>query len=52
MGNWNQERYDIRKIAQPKPLPSQDLNKNLIGFLDTSLSWNPLQLNRLHGPAT
>uniref|UniRef100_A0A8C3TJC7 Chromosome 11 open reading frame 1 n=1 Tax=Chelydra serpentina TaxID=8475 RepID=A0A8C3TJC7_CHESE len=23
MGNWNQERYDIRKIAQPKPLPSQ-----------------------------
>uniref|UniRef100_A0A8C3FTS7 Cilia and flagella associated protein 68 n=1 Tax=Chrysemys picta bellii TaxID=8478 RepID=A0A8C3FTS7_CHRPI len=52
MGNWNQERYDIRKITQPKLLPSQDLNKNLIGFLDTSLSWNPLRSNRLHGPAT
>uniref|UniRef100_A0A8C8VMC5 Chromosome 11 open reading frame 1 n=1 Tax=Pelusios castaneus TaxID=367368 RepID=A0A8C8VMC5_9SAUR len=23
MGNWNQERYDIQKIAQPTPLPSQ-----------------------------
>ncbi|XP_020031330.1 cilia- and flagella-associated protein 68 isoform X2 [Castor canadensis] len=23
MGNWNQERYDLKKIVQPKPLPSQ-----------------------------
>ncbi|XP_035202128.1 UPF0686 protein C11orf1 homolog [Oxyura jamaicensis] len=23
MGNWNEERYDIQKIVQPKPLPSQ-----------------------------
>jgi len=23
MGNWNEERYDIQNIAQPKPLPSQ-----------------------------
>uniref|UniRef100_A0A8C6A8K8 Cilia and flagella associated protein 68 n=1 Tax=Marmota marmota marmota TaxID=9994 RepID=A0A8C6A8K8_MARMA len=23
VGNWNQERYDIRNIVQPKPLPSQ-----------------------------
>ncbi|XP_065800587.1 cilia- and flagella-associated protein 68 [Muntiacus reevesi] len=23
MGNWNQERYDIKNIVQPKPLPSQ-----------------------------
>uniref|UniRef100_A0A8C6E1C8 Cilia and flagella associated protein 68 n=1 Tax=Moschus moschiferus TaxID=68415 RepID=A0A8C6E1C8_MOSMO len=23
MGNWNQERYDIKYIVQPKPLPSQ-----------------------------
>ncbi|XP_048824454.1 UPF0686 protein C11orf1 homolog [Lagopus muta] len=23
MGNWNEERYDIRNITQPKPLPSQ-----------------------------
>ncbi|XP_053125531.1 UPF0686 protein C11orf1 homolog isoform X1 [Hemicordylus capensis] len=23
LGNWNQERYDIRKVLQPKPLPSQ-----------------------------
>lgn len=23
MGNWNEERFDIRKIVQPKPLPSQ-----------------------------
>ncbi|XP_036775609.1 cilia- and flagella-associated protein 68 isoform X3 [Manis pentadactyla] len=23
MGNWNQERYDLTNIVQPKPLPSQ-----------------------------
>ncbi|KAM6191133.1 LOW QUALITY PROTEIN: cilia- and flagella-associated protein 68 [Sarcoramphus papa] len=23
MGNWNEERYDIQRIVQPKPLPSQ-----------------------------
>ncbi|XP_063111816.1 cilia- and flagella-associated protein 68 isoform X1 [Cavia porcellus] len=23
VGNWNQERYDLRNIVQPKPLPSQ-----------------------------
>lgn len=23
IGNWNQERYDLRNIIQPKPLPSQ-----------------------------
>ncbi|XP_032213160.1 UPF0686 protein C11orf1 homolog isoform X2 [Mustela erminea] len=23
MGNWNQERYDLRNIVKPKPLPSQ-----------------------------
>ncbi|XP_023410552.1 cilia- and flagella-associated protein 68 isoform X1 [Loxodonta africana] len=23
MGNWNQERYDLKNIIQPKPLPSQ-----------------------------
>uniref|UniRef100_A0ACB8EY46 Uncharacterized protein n=1 Tax=Sphaerodactylus townsendi TaxID=933632 RepID=A0ACB8EY46_9SAUR len=23
LGNWNQERYDIRRVLQPKPLPSQ-----------------------------
>ncbi|XP_027703086.1 UPF0686 protein C11orf1 homolog isoform X1 [Vombatus ursinus] len=23
MGNWNQERYDLQKIVQPQPLPSQ-----------------------------
>ncbi|KAM7085124.1 cilia- and flagella-associated protein 68 isoform 1-T1 [Molossus nigricans] len=23
MGNWNQERYDLKNIMQPKPLPSQ-----------------------------
>ncbi|XP_055963561.1 cilia- and flagella-associated protein 68 isoform X2 [Sorex fumeus] len=23
MGNWNQERFDIKYIIQPKPLPSQ-----------------------------
>nr|XP_012325982.1 uncharacterized protein LOC105729625 isoform X3 [Aotus nancymaae]XP_012325983.1 uncharacterized protein LOC105729625 isoform X3 [Aotus nancymaae] len=23
MGNWNQERYDLRNVVQPKPLPSQ-----------------------------
>ncbi|XP_029419264.1 UPF0686 protein C11orf1 homolog isoform X1 [Nannospalax galili] len=23
MGNWNQERYDLKNIVKPKPLPSQ-----------------------------
>ncbi|XP_007934745.2 UPF0686 protein C11orf1 homolog [Orycteropus afer afer] len=23
VGNWNQERYDLKNIVQPKPLPSQ-----------------------------
>ncbi|XP_068936866.1 cilia- and flagella-associated protein 68 isoform X1 [Petaurus breviceps papuanus] len=23
MGNWNEERYDLQKIVQPQPLPSQ-----------------------------
>ncbi|XP_028931001.1 UPF0686 protein C11orf1 homolog isoform X1 [Ornithorhynchus anatinus] len=23
MGNWNQERYDLREIVKPQPLPSQ-----------------------------
>lgn len=23
IGNWNQERYDIKNVVQPKPLPSQ-----------------------------
>ncbi|KAL8173569.1 UNVERIFIED_CONTAM: hypothetical protein K2H54_009129 [Gekko kuhli] len=23
LGNWNQERYDIQRVLQPKPLPSQ-----------------------------
>ncbi|XP_042327209.1 UPF0686 protein C11orf1 homolog isoform X1 [Sceloporus undulatus] len=23
LGNWNEDRYDIRRVLQPKPLPSQ-----------------------------
>ncbi|XP_074704995.1 cilia- and flagella-associated protein 68 [Strix aluco] len=30
MGNWNEERYDIQRIVQLKPLPSQDLKQNLL----------------------
>ncbi|XP_076781276.1 cilia- and flagella-associated protein 68 isoform X3 [Arvicanthis niloticus] len=45
VGNWNQERYDLKNIVKPKPLPSQDLNESLIGFLDTSLSWILLNTN-------
>lgn len=52
MGNWNEERYDTQKIAQPKPLPSQDLNENLTGFQAISLNWNLLHSNQLHSPAT
>ncbi|XP_032057891.1 UPF0686 protein C11orf1 homolog [Aythya fuligula] len=52
IGNWNEERYDIQKIVQPKPLPSQDLDENLTGFQATSLNWNLLQINQLHSPAT
>ncbi|XP_025862607.2 cilia- and flagella-associated protein 68 isoform X4 [Vulpes vulpes] len=45
MGNWNQERYDLRNIVQPKPLPSQDLRESLTGFQDISLSWILLDTN-------
>ncbi|KAM6158586.1 cilia- and flagella-associated protein 68 [Rhynchocyon petersi] len=45
MGNWNQERYDLKNIVQPKPLPSQDLRKNLIGFQDINLNWILLHTN-------
>ncbi|XP_040832862.1 UPF0686 protein C11orf1 homolog isoform X3 [Ochotona curzoniae] len=45
MGNWNQERYDLKNIVQPKPLPSQDLSENPIGSQDISLSWILLNTN-------
>lgn len=45
MGNWNQERYDLRNIVQPKPLPSQDLSVNPIGSQDINLSWILLSIN-------
>uniref|UniRef100_A0A5F9DAT1 Cilia and flagella associated protein 68 n=1 Tax=Oryctolagus cuniculus TaxID=9986 RepID=A0A5F9DAT1_RABIT len=45
MGNWNQERYDLRNIVQPKPLPSQDLSVNPIGSQDINLSWILLNIN-------
>uniref|UniRef100_A0A8C4PJQ2 Cilia and flagella associated protein 68 n=1 Tax=Equus asinus TaxID=9793 RepID=A0A8C4PJQ2_EQUAS len=45
MGNWNQERYDLRNIVQPKPLPSQDLSASLTGSQDTNLSWILLDTN-------
>ena len=33
MGNWNQERYDLKNIVQPKPLPSQVTELSLLCFL-------------------
>lgn len=45
IGNWNQERYDIKNIVKPKPLPSQDLSERLIGSLAISLSWILLTSN-------
>ncbi|XP_048199789.1 UPF0686 protein C11orf1 homolog isoform X2 [Perognathus longimembris pacificus] len=39
IGNWNQERYDLKNIVQPKPLPSQGLNDSLAGFQDINLNW-------------
>nr|XP_035931360.1 UPF0686 protein C11orf1 homolog isoform X3 [Halichoerus grypus] len=45
MGNWNQERYDLRNIVQPKPLPSQGLRESLTGFQDINLSWILLDTN-------
>ncbi|XP_076431467.1 cilia- and flagella-associated protein 68 isoform X3 [Peromyscus maniculatus bairdii] len=45
IGNWNQERYDLKNIVKPKPLPSQDLSESLIGSLDISLSWILLNTN-------
>ncbi|XP_059563880.1 cilia- and flagella-associated protein 68 isoform X4 [Myotis daubentonii] len=45
MGNWNQERYDLRNIMQPKPLPSQDLSESLTGSQDINLSWIHLDTN-------
>ncbi|XP_009005026.1 cilia- and flagella-associated protein 68 isoform X2 [Callithrix jacchus] len=45
MGNWNQERYDLRNVVQPKPLPSQDLNESLTGSQDINLNWILLNTN-------
>ncbi|XP_036775613.1 cilia- and flagella-associated protein 68 isoform X4 [Manis pentadactyla] len=45
MGNWNQERYDLTNIVQPKPLPSQDLREHLTGSQGISLSWILLSIN-------
>ncbi|XP_058546263.1 cilia- and flagella-associated protein 68 isoform X3 [Neofelis nebulosa] len=45
MGNWNQERYDLRNIVQPKPLPSQDLSESLTRSQDINLSWILLDTN-------
>uniref|UniRef100_A0A8C2VRL3 Cilia and flagella associated protein 68 n=1 Tax=Chinchilla lanigera TaxID=34839 RepID=A0A8C2VRL3_CHILA len=45
MGNWNQERYDLQNIVQPKPLPSQDLSESLIGSQDINLNWILLDVN-------
>ncbi|KAM9658503.1 cilia- and flagella-associated protein 68 isoform 2-T2 [Trichechus inunguis] len=45
MGNWNQERYDLKNIVQPKPLPSQDLSKSLTGSQDINLNWILLDTN-------
>ncbi|XP_074191608.1 cilia- and flagella-associated protein 68 isoform X3 [Rhinolophus sinicus] len=45
MGNWNQERYDLRNIVQPKPLPSQDINESLTGFQDINPSWILIDTN-------
>ncbi|XP_054988146.1 uncharacterized protein CFAP68 [Sorex araneus] len=45
MGNWNQDRFDIKYIIQPKPLPSQDIYENLTGFQAINLSWSLLNLS-------
>ncbi|XP_032213162.1 cilia- and flagella-associated protein 68 isoform X2 [Mustela nigripes] len=45
MGNWNQERYDLRNIVKPKPLPSQDLRESLTGFQDINRNWILLGTN-------
>ncbi|XP_030189782.1 UPF0686 protein C11orf1 homolog isoform X3 [Lynx canadensis] len=45
IGNWNQERYDLRNIVQPKPLPSQDLSESLTRSQDINLSWILLDAN-------
>ncbi|XP_067607095.1 cilia- and flagella-associated protein 68 isoform X3 [Pseudorca crassidens] len=45
MGNWNQERYDLKHIVQPKPLPSQGLSESLTGSQDINLSWFLLHTN-------
>uniref|UniRef100_A0A673U280 Chromosome 11 open reading frame 1 n=1 Tax=Suricata suricatta TaxID=37032 RepID=A0A673U280_SURSU len=50
MGNWNQERFDLRNIVQPKPLPSQDSSESLTRSQDTSLSWTPLDTNAQENP--
>nr|XP_045002504.1 UPF0686 protein C11orf1 homolog isoform X2 [Jaculus jaculus] len=52
MGNWNQERFDLRNIVQPKPLPSQDLSENLIGTQDINLNWILLDTNAQKGQLT
>uniref|UniRef100_A0A8D0EPE6 Uncharacterized protein n=1 Tax=Strix occidentalis caurina TaxID=311401 RepID=A0A8D0EPE6_STROC len=46
MGNWNEERYDIQRIVQLKPLPSQ------VCPCATTLRWNLLRSTQLLSLAT
>ncbi|GAB1294194.1 UPF0686 protein C11orf1 homolog [Apodemus speciosus] len=38
IGNWNQERYDLKNIVKPKPLPSQGFS-----VLDTASKQHMMQ---------
>ncbi|ERE77085.1 putative UPF0686 protein C11orf1 like protein [Cricetulus griseus] len=42
IGNWNQERYDLKNIVKPKPLPSQVIQclfSSFVTFCSKKCQW-------------
>ncbi|KAM5132270.1 cilia- and flagella-associated protein 68 isoform 2-T2 [Mantella aurantiaca] len=39
LGNWNQERYDLSKLEERKPLPSQFSRESPMCFQHINLNW-------------
>ena len=47
IGNWNEERFDVQKIAKAKPLPSQVIHIRTIDSSTTYASTNSANISVL-----
>ena len=47
IGNWNEERFDVQKIAKAKPLPSQVIHTRTIDSSTTYASTNSANISVL-----